>query len=57
MISVGHSIINRTSQVDVGGLALKFGGGGHKKVGTCQVPYEDVDSVVKQMLRTINGKG
>jgi nanoRNase/pAp phosphatase (c-di-AMP/oligoRNAs hydrolase) len=57
MISIGHSIINRSSSLDVGGLALKFGGGGHKKVGTCQVPYEDVDSVVKQMLQTINGKG
>jgi hypothetical protein len=57
MISIGHSIINRSSSVDVGGLALKFGGGGHKKVGTCQVPYEGVDSVVKQMLQTINGKG
>jgi hypothetical protein len=57
MISVGHSIINRTSKVNVGRLALKFGGGGHEKVGTCQVPYEDVDSVVKQLLQTINGKG
>ena len=57
MISVGHSIINRTSGVDVGALTLKFGGGGHKKVGTCQVQYEDVDSVVKQMLQKINGKG
>ena len=57
MISVGHSIINRTSGVDVGALTLKFGGGGHKKVGTCQVQYEEVDSVVKQMLQKINGKG
>lgn len=56
MISVGHSIINRTSIVDVGALTLKFGGGGHKQVGTCQVSYEDVDRVVKQMLQTINGK-
>ena len=57
MISVGHSIINRTSGVDVGALTLKFGGGGHKSVGTCQVQYEEVDSVVEQMLQTINGQG
>jgi hypothetical protein len=57
MISVGHSIINRTSTIDVGGLALKLGGGGHKSVGACQVPYADVDDVVAQMLQKINSKG
>lgn len=54
MISVGHSIINKTSTVDVGTLTLKYGGGGHKKVGTCQVHYEDVDRVVSEMLQMIN---
>ena len=54
MISIGHSIIKNTSNVDVGALTLKYGGGGHKKVGTCQVQYEDVDRVVKEVLQTIN---
>jgi nanoRNase/pAp phosphatase (c-di-AMP/oligoRNAs hydrolase) len=54
MISVGHSIINKTSTVDVGTLTLKYGGGGHKQVGTCQVHYEDVDRVVAEMLQMIN---
>jgi oligoribonuclease NrnB/cAMP/cGMP phosphodiesterase (DHH superfamily) len=54
MISVGHSILNRTSQVDVGSLALKYGGGGHKKVGTCQVPTENADTILKEMLDIIN---
>jgi oligoribonuclease NrnB/cAMP/cGMP phosphodiesterase (DHH superfamily) len=54
MISVGHSIINRTSPVDVGSLTLKYGGGGHKHVGTCQVKYEEVDTVVQEMLQVIN---
>lgn len=57
MISVGHSIINKTSTVDVGTLTLKYGGGGHKNVGTCQVRYEDVDRVVAEMLQTINSAG
>ncbi len=55
MISVGHSIINRTSNVDVGALTLRNGGGGHKRVGTCQVPYKEADNVVKEMLRIIYG--
>jgi oligoribonuclease NrnB/cAMP/cGMP phosphodiesterase (DHH superfamily) len=54
MISVGHSIINPTATVDVGSLTLKYGGGGHKKVGTCQVPYKDADRVVGEMLDVIN---
>ena len=54
MISVGHSIIKPTSTIDVGVLTLKYGGGGHKRVGTCQVAYEDVDQVVSEMLDVIN---
>ena len=54
MISVGHSIINRTSTIDVGTLTLRYGGGGHKRVGTCQIAYQDVDQVVGQMLDLIN---
>ncbi len=54
MISIGHSIINKTSGVDVGSLALKYGGGGHKKVGTCQVAYAEADAVLKEVLQAIN---
>ena len=54
MISVGHSIINRTSAVDVGSLVLKYGGGGHQQVGTCQVKYEDVDRIIGEMLQVVN---
>lgn len=54
MISVGHSILDRTSLVDVGSLVLKYGGGGHKQVGTCQVEYDDVDRIVGEMLQVIN---
>ena len=54
MISVGNSIIKSTSRINVGSLTLKYGGGGHKRVGTCQVAYEDVDRVVSEMLGVIN---
>lgn len=46
VISVGHSIINRSSKVDVGSLLLKYGGGGHAKVGTCQVSYDDAFEII-----------
>ncbi|MGI6153303.1 MAG: exopolyphosphatase [Christensenellaceae bacterium] len=48
-IAVGHSVLNRTSKTDVGALLLKYGGGGHKQVGTCQVPYEDADRVIREL--------
>jgi len=55
-ISVGHSILNRTSSVDVGSLMLKYGGGGHKAVGTCQVPYADADRVLKEIVEMIKAQ-
>jgi nanoRNase/pAp phosphatase (c-di-AMP/oligoRNAs hydrolase) len=49
-ITVGYSIINRSSTVDVGSMLLKYGGGGHHQVGTCQVPYEDADRIIKEIV-------
>lgn len=54
VFSVGHSIINRTAKVDVGSLMLKYGGGGHKQVGTCQVPKAKSDEVLKGIIKAIN---
>jgi nanoRNase/pAp phosphatase (c-di-AMP/oligoRNAs hydrolase) len=55
--AVGHSIIKRTSKTDVGSLMLKYGGGGHKVVGTCQVPYEKADTVLNELVSTIKKDG
>jgi len=49
-ITVGHSIVNRSSTVDVGSLLLKYGGGGHRQVGTCQVTYEDADKIITEIM-------
>ena len=57
VFAVGHSIINRTSNTDVGSLMLKYGGGGHEKVGTCQVPYEDADRVLKELIAVMQKDG
>jgi hypothetical protein len=55
-ISVGYSILNRTATIDVGSLMLKYGGGGHKAVGTCQVPYSMVDMALKEIVSICNLK-
>ncbi len=49
-ISVGYSILNRTATVDVGSLMLQYGGGGHRAVGTCQVPYAMADVALKEIV-------
>jgi len=51
VITVGYSTINRTATVDVGSLLLKHGGGGHHQVGTCQVPYEDADRILADIIK------
>jgi nanoRNase/pAp phosphatase (c-di-AMP/oligoRNAs hydrolase) len=56
-IAIGHSILNRTSNTDVGALCLKYNGGGHKQVGTCQVAYEDCDKTVKECINQMNREG
>ena len=56
-IAVGHSIINRTSNTDVGALLLQYGGGGHRQVGTCQVPYDDADKVIEELVEKIKIDG
>lgn len=48
--AVGYSILNKTSDVNVGSLMLKYGGGGHKKVGTCQFSNENMDEDLPKML-------
>jgi nanoRNase/pAp phosphatase (c-di-AMP/oligoRNAs hydrolase) len=48
-IACGYSILNRTSTVDIGSILLGYGGGGHKQVGTCQVPYNDADKVIAEI--------
>ena len=54
VIAVGHSILNRTSTVDVGTTMAKYGGGGHTKVGTCQVSHDDVDGIIKELVEFFN---
>ena len=48
--AVGYSVLNRTSKVDVGKLMLKYGGGGHQAVGTCQFSEENMDTELPKML-------
>jgi nanoRNase/pAp phosphatase (c-di-AMP/oligoRNAs hydrolase) len=57
VFTCGHSIVNRTSQTNVGKLMLEYGGGGHEKVGTCQVPIEDWERVLEEIVNRMQKDG
>jgi nanoRNase/pAp phosphatase (c-di-AMP/oligoRNAs hydrolase) len=54
VIAVGKSILDRTSPTDIGGLMLKYGGGGHHAAGTCQVPADDAEQVLCEIIAVVN---
>ena len=53
IVAVGYSVLNRTCETDIGALCLSYGGGGHRQVGTCQVPYEQADRIVEEIVNTL----
>lgn len=52
-VAVGYSILNKTSDINVGSLMLKYGGGGHKAVGTCQFTDETMPTKVPALLEEL----
>lgn len=52
-IACGYSILNRSCTVDVGKLMYANGGGGHKMVGTCQVPYDTADESIQKIVEAL----
>jgi nanoRNase/pAp phosphatase (c-di-AMP/oligoRNAs hydrolase) len=50
VFACGKSILDRTSPVDVGEVMLRYGGGGHLAAGTCQVPHEDSERVLHEII-------
>ena len=57
VFTCGHSILNRTSKTNVGSLMLKYNGGGHKKVGTCQVEVEEWEKYRDEIVAKMKADG
>jgi nanoRNase/pAp phosphatase (c-di-AMP/oligoRNAs hydrolase) len=51
--AIGKSIVNRSSTVDIGKVALSYGGGGHSNAGTCQVDNDSADRVLEELIDRI----
>jgi nanoRNase/pAp phosphatase (c-di-AMP/oligoRNAs hydrolase) len=57
VFAVGKSIVNRSSNTNVGELMLKYGGGGHQAAGTCQIDHDKAPEVLKELINQINQDG
>ena len=53
-VMIGKSIVNRASNVDIGALCLKYGGGGPRNAGTCQLDNDTVDSQLPDIIKAHN---
>ncbi|GAA6209020.1 exopolyphosphatase [Cognatishimia sp. WU-CL00825] len=57
VFAVGKSILDRSSQTDVGELMLQYGGGGHSAAGTCQVDNADAETVLQALISHVTNAG
>lgn len=56
-ITIGKSILDRSSKTNAGLLLLEFGGGGHAAAGGCRVDNAKADEVVAALIERINADG
>ncbi len=54
MFAVGRSIIEASSNVNIGELMLQYGGGGHERAGTCKVPIDQADQLLEELIKQFN---
>ncbi len=55
--AIGKSILDRGSKTNIGELCLSYDGGGHHAAGTCQVPIDQADKVLKELIDKITQDG
>ena len=57
VFATGKSIFDRNSKTNVGELMLKYNGGGHNAAGTCQVPHDNNEACLAELIAQINTDG
>ncbi len=56
MLTLGHSILNRTCQTNVGALAARYGGGGHQGAGSIKLT-SDHDPQIQMIVAELKANG
>ncbi|MGC9404521.1 exopolyphosphatase [Vibrio genomosp. F10 str. 9ZC157] len=57
VFATGKSIFDRSSKTNIGELMLKYGGGGHKAAGTCQISTNQAKEVELSLIEKITADG
>lgn len=57
VFAIGKSILDRSSNTNVGELCLQYGGGGHLNAGTCQVDNDGAAEDLAAIVRKICADG
>ena len=56
-IQAGHSILKRDCKTSIGDVMAGYGGGGHVGAGTVQVPPQDADRVLAELVEILKRNG
>ncbi len=57
VFTVGKSIVDRSSDLNIGKLMLEYGGGGHRNAGTCQVDNDKAEKTLLELSAKIRIEG
>ncbi|MEM7355152.1 MAG: exopolyphosphatase [Acidobacteriota bacterium] len=57
MVTVGHSIFNRTCKSSVGELMSDYGGGGHRGAGSAPLPVMEAETKILEIIETLRQNG
>ena len=52
-VSVGHSIFNRSCNVNVGRMLTAFGGGGHRAAASCRFDAQKAEDYIPKIIRIL----
>jgi nanoRNase/pAp phosphatase (c-di-AMP/oligoRNAs hydrolase) len=53
VLAVGKTIFGRAPSLEIGPLLLHYGGGGHAGAGTCQVPNDQAERVLAEIVQSL----
>lgn len=53
VLAVGKTIFGRAPGLEIGPLLLHYGGGGHAAAGTCQIPNDQAESVLAEIVQSL----
>ncbi len=57
MVTVGHSIFNRSCKTSIGELMSTYGGGGHRGAGSAPLPVVEAETKLLEIIETLRRNG